>query len=401
MVFHHKCGSVSKNYMKFIFIYLNNKIITCDTILPFVVDLKKYNPELNIKFYTFNTETLNIITKNTNLINIINEYGTIDVIGWLKKDYTKIVRIFFKLTHILKIIIFSLLFNCKNIHFKGLERFPFNLIYLFNKNKTFLFESNCWGFSFNVVKADMLFYKNRKAGEEKEFKSYKYLVAFSQDWPQIKFCKLKNKVNYLIPSTKLSQNWINICKKQANILSYNKPDWMSEKFKNNKKIIFILGDLGKLPTIHKDSTGESLLYDTLDLILNNTNCVVLLKPHAITNIVQLNLIINKFNTKRIFIIYNHVAVVSHYCDYALANYFSYALTDAWVSGIKTIEYTRYDKDVLTITNGGTLEPKYIDSFINNNSKELIRELKTPYKKFNRNNTYKVSKDYRKLIEIIK
>ena len=105
--------------MKFIFIFLNNKLITCDTILPFVVDLKKHKPDLKIKFITFNMATLNIIYKNTNLINIINEYGTINVLGWLKKDYTLIVRIFFKVMHILKIILFSLLFDCKNIHFKG------------------------------------------------------------------------------------------------------------------------------------------------------------------------------------------------------------------------------------------------------------------------------------------
>ena len=386
--------------MKFIFIFLNNKIITCDTIVPFVVDLKKYNPELNIKFYTFNTETLNLINKNTNLINIINEYASISVIGWVKKDFIKIVRIFFKLTHILKIIISSLLFDCKNIHFKGLERFPFNLIYLFNKNKTFLFESNCWGFSFNVVNTDKIFYKDRKPGEEIEFKSYKHLVSFSQDWPQIKFCSLKKKPNYLIPSTKLSENWLSVCRKQADILSCKKPEWMLEKYKNTKKIIYILGYLGKFNTIHKDSTGESLLNDTLDLILQNTDCIVLLKPHPITDISRLNLIINRFNTKRVFITYNHVAVVSYYCNYALANYFSYAITDAWVNGIKTIEYTRYDEEVLNITNGGTLEPKYIDNFINNNPEEFIKQLKKPYKKFKRNSTPKSSQDYKKLIEII-
>lgn len=386
--------------MKFIFIFLNNKIITCDTILPFIVDIKKYNPDLNIRFYTFNTETLNLINKNTNLINIINEYGSINVIGWVKKDYLKILRIFFKLTHILKIIIFSFLFDCKNIHFKGLERFPFNLIYLFNKNKTFLFESNCWGFSFNVVNTDKIFYKDRKPGEEVEFNSYQHLVAFSGDWPQLRFCCLKKKPNYLISSTKLSENWLNICREQANMLSYNKPKWMSEKFKKKKKIIYILGYLGKFNTIHKDSTGESLLNDTLGLILKNTDYIVLLKPHPITDIAKLNLIINKFNTKRIFITYNHVAVVSYFCDYALANYFSYAITDAWVNGIKTIEYTKYDEEVLSITNGGTLEPKYIDNFINNNSEEFIKELKKPYKKFNRNSASKLSQDYEKLVEII-
>ncbi len=387
--------------MKFIFIFLNNKLITCDTILPFVVDLKKYNPDLKVKFITFNLATLNVIYKNTNLINIINEYGTINVLGWLKTDYGKILRILCKVIHILKIILYSIIFKSKNIHFKGLEHFPFNLIYLINKNNTYLFEGNCWGHSLNVFKADDIFYENKKRGiEEKEFKSYKYLVSFSQDWPQIKFCGRKKKFNYLIPSTRLSKNWLNTCKKHAEFILTSKPKWMNEKFKNKKKILYVLGSLGKFPTIDKSCTGESLLYDTLDLILQNTDCIILLKPHAITDIARLNLIINKFNTNRVFITYNHIAVISYYCDYALANYFSYALTDAWVNGIKTIEYTKYDKEVLIISNGESLEPKYIDSFINDNPQELIKELRNPYKKFIRKNSTKLHQDYRKLIETI-
>ncbi len=392
-----------KEQIKFIFIFLNNKLITCDTILPFVVDLKKHNPGLKIKFITFDLATLDIINKNTNLINIINEYGTINVLGWLKNDYISIVRIFFKVTHILKIILFSLLFNCKNIHFKGLERFPFNLIYLFNKKKTFLFESNCWGYSLDVVNTDKMFYVNRIAGEEIELKSYNYLVAFSEDWPQLKFYNKnnKNKKNkYLISSTRISENWLNICKKQANILSHNKPEWMSEKFKNNKKIIYVLGYLGKFNTIHKDSTGESLLYDTLVLILKNTNHIILLKPHAITDISLLTSIINKINTNRIFITYNHMAVISHYCNYALANYFSYALTDAWVNGLKTIEYTIYDEEVLSYTGGKSIEPKYIDNFINDKPEELLKELNEEYIKFKRNHSLEFSKNSKELIKVL-
>lgn len=386
--------------MKFIFIFLNNKLISCDTILPFIIDLKKHKPDLKIKFITFNVATLNVIYKNTNLINIINEYGTINVIGWLKNDYGKIIRILCKVIHILKIVFYSIIYRCKNIHFKGLEHFPFNLIYYFNKNNTFLFESNCWGYTINEFKADELFYENKRGIEEKEIKSYKYLVSFSQDWPQIKFCSRNKKVNYLISSTRLSENWLNICKSQSDLIASSRPKWMNEKFKNNKKIIYVLGSLGKVPITGKDTIVESLLSDTLDLILQNTDYIILLKPHAITDIARLNLILNKLNTDRIFITYNHVAVISYYCDYALANYYSYALIDAWVNGIKTIEYTKYDKEVLTITNGESIEPKYIDSFINNNPRELIKELKNPYKKFNRNNSTKLHQDYRKLIEII-
>ena len=39
----------------------------------FLIDLKKTNPKLNKKFYTFNAETLNLINKNKNLkIKLMN-----------------------------------------------------------------------------------------------------------------------------------------------------------------------------------------------------------------------------------------------------------------------------------------------------------------------------------------
>ena len=95
-----------------------------------------------------------------------------------------------------------------------------------------------------------------------------------------------------------------------------------------------------------------------------------------------------------------MSVISHYCDYALANYFSYALTDAWVNGLKTIEYTKYDNEVLRMTDGKSIESKYIDSFINNNPNVLIKELKNEYKKFKRINSTNLNQDYKKLLKTI-
>ena len=95
-----------------------------------------------------------------------------------------------------------------------------------------------------------------------------------------------------------------------------------------------------------------------------------------------------------------MAVISHYCNYALANYFSYALTDAWVNGLKTIEYTIYDEEVLSYTGGKSIQPKYIDNFINDKPEELLKELKEDYIKFKRNHSLEFSKNSRELIKII-
>ena len=56
------------------------------------------------------------------------------------------------------------------------------------------------------------------------------------------------------------------------------PKWLKNKKKN---IIFILEAI-KVPTLYDESTGASLLNETIDLIINNTDFNILLKPHAIT-----------------------------------------------------------------------------------------------------------------------
>ena len=138
----------------------------------------------------------------------------------------------------------------------------------------------------------------------------------------------------------------------------------------------------------------------MNLILENTDHIILLKPHAVTDITKLQLLIKKLKTERIYITYNHVAVLSNYCDYALANYFSYALTDAWVQGLKVIEYTKYDDKVLNITKNKSLVSKYVDVFINDKPKILIEELNKNYIRIKRIYSSKYNKNYSEILELI-
>ena len=102
----------------------------------FLIDLKKTNPKLNKKFYTFNAETLNLINKNKNLKNKINEYGSINVKGWFKIDYNKTLRIFLKLIYNYQTILYSIILKHKD-SFKRLECFAFKIFYFINKNSIF------------------------------------------------------------------------------------------------------------------------------------------------------------------------------------------------------------------------------------------------------------------------
>jgi hypothetical protein len=355
--------------MKYIFIFLNNKLITCDTIVPFVLDLKKINPNLKIRFLTNDIKTLIFLRKNTNLIKLINLHGKINVMGWLERDYFKFLRVILKSINILQIIFLSLLFKGINIHFRILEKFPFKLIYIFNKKNTFLFEANCWGFNPLVFKTDIIFYPERNKPEV-EMIAYSNIVAFSKDWAQLKYAQKRKKKLYLINSSRVSQTWLDNSIQESKVLIKERPVWFNKK----KSIIFILGTMGLIPTLNEKTTGAILLEASLKLILEKTNYTILLKPHAITNMKIVNEIINKLKTHRIFIVYTHVSVLAQISSLAMANYFSYALVDAWVSGLTVIEYIHSDEASLKITNNNSVEKKYVDIFINNDPKLLELEL---------------------------
>ena len=66
---------------KNIFIFLNNKLLSLDTVIPFVIELKAVNPELNINFFAFNKKTMNTIVSNFFLYGITNELGSLSRFG--------------------------------------------------------------------------------------------------------------------------------------------------------------------------------------------------------------------------------------------------------------------------------------------------------------------------------
>jgi len=361
--------------MKYIFIFLNNKIISCDTILPFINDLKTKS-NTKIVFYVFDMKTFNFLRENININNLINSNGKLVFFGFHQKY--KFIRVFLRIIHILIIILISIFQKTANIHCGYLEGFPFNLIYLFNKKNTFLFESNCWGYSELTNNVASLFYKNRVSEDLKQLKAYNNLVCFNKDWPQYKIAQKTKKNIFLINSTRTTNNWLDECQRQAKILKQENSYWLSQINKSKRSIIYILGYLGKLPTLHKNETGETLFRETIKILIEETDLVILLKPHAITDIKNIRSILDEYASDRVHIIYNHIAILSHFCDYSISNYFSLTIPDVWTSGVKTIEYTHYDEEVMILTKSNTLRPKYVDVFINKDPDLLRFELKKDF-----------------------
>ncbi len=367
-------------FQKKIYIFLNNKIISCDTIVPIAQEIKNKNNSIKIFFYVFNKSTYDTLKQNKNLYSILSSVGSLHLFGWKARKNNKIANVLYKIIDLSKILLNSFLCKSINIHFKALEKFPLNLVYYFNIKNTFFFDSNSWGTEKLTYKTDALFYKERKI-EDSYIKNYNNLVAFNHHWHQIEYAKNKKKNIFIINSTRILPKWNRYIEKLAYAEEKLKPKWLQNKKKN---IIYILGSLDNVPTLHKNSTGATLLIETIDIIIKNSDFNILLKPHAITDIKKLEKILSNKNKKRIFIVYNHVAVLSKFSTFCIANYFSYAMPDAWVNNVFVIEYSHYSREVLKISKNNSVVSKYVDQFINKNPKELNETLNRRISNINRN-----------------
>ena len=346
--------------MKIINIYLDNKLISCDTITPLALEIVKKRPSIRVNFYVFDKNTFLNITRSKILNDAIFEVGKIKYFGWIYSS-NKYLRKIFYIFNILEIILKSYFHDVYSFHFKALEVFPYSLIYFFNKKKTFLIENNCWGHFSVMDKIFEIFFQKKSI---RKFKKYKNAVYFGDEWPQLNYLKNINKQDiYKISPTRLMKTWINFANKQKSVTK-------------EKRVLIILGYLGKHHVYSKTTTGAELLKKTLDIVLKNTNYTVTLKPHIITDNKQLIDILEKFNTNRISISYNHVyhLALSHFIT--ISNYASLAMPDAWIAGSNVIEYNKYDKEILLLCKNKSPYYMYVDHFINNNPLMLKTCLKS-------------------------
>ena len=79
--------------------------------------------------------------------------------------------------------------------------------------------------------------------------------------------------------------------------------------------------------------------ETLKILSKNKNLFIIFRPHAFTNIDDLNNICLNSNFYNYKISNMHTSILSRFCRFTICNYFSFALVDAWMSGSNVIEFT--------------------------------------------------------------
>jgi len=351
-------------------VFITGKLIACDTILPLLLEVHDRAPKTRIRVYCFDDDTYDCIKINRVLWEAIHSIGDLRRLGGGQKTLTgRIGRLFATAIEMLKLTATALLGRATFIHFRTLENWPFRILFIANRRRTFLVERNCWGYSPIVQAVDNL-YEQRKT-PVRAATAASALVCFSRDWPELEKSSAGKDV-FVLPPTRASEKWLDYVSRDADAM-------ISAELRNNgfppdsRYFVIVLGYFGEFKFIDGGERMSGLLRDCLRVLAEQAPDIpVLLKPHAITQLDVLNRVMREANHPRAFVSYLHPAVLALRALAVLCNYYSSALGDARLVGAPTIEFTAYNADCLKVTGGGSMRPEHVDVFIQDDKAELRR-----------------------------
>ena len=133
---------------KRLLVFISRKLMSYDHIIPFLFELKGYQPKAKIEIWFPDFDTYSEIKKNKFLYETGKNIADFYIIS--NRQYKGLHRIFNKIIISLKLgyrILLAVLFKITFIHYKLLDSKPFSTLKYFNKSNTFLAENDSYGFT--------------------------------------------------------------------------------------------------------------------------------------------------------------------------------------------------------------------------------------------------------------
>jgi len=377
--------------LKSIEIFLGNKLVSCDTIVPLMMSLQKINKGLEVNYSSFDNKSVEDIKKNELLYSALKHTGKIYLRGssGSRNFFIKKILKFKAVLFLVKLFLKLSFGRVKIIHFGIISVYPFKLLELFFPNNIYYMEHSCFLKHKNAKILDNLLV-SRNTDKAQKIMSSKNILYFNKLIFKDYNINFENKT--LIKNPRTYRTWYEYItgygiKKVKSQLEGLKYDYDKGYF------VYILGHIGNLAFLESKNTIEKLIPDTLKLLsANSKGLPVLIKPHSITDMNILNKILNKNNFKNVHITYLHTAALSINAKLVVSNYFSLTQGDAHFFGAKTVEYTHYSKFALEKTFGESINPYHIDHFINKNPLEFKKIIDNSLNSFGKNEVKNIYED---------
>jgi len=367
-----------------IHVFLKNKLISLDSIIPFCVQLNK-KCGARFDFIIFDIESYrSIVNHNVVLIDAINNIGKIRCLGRRGKKFKRLSQMRAILS-ISRIFLSTLMRNEYLLHFGLLDTPPLRKLFKYIPiRKIILSESNANGryeheLQQNIERSDNVdYYQFRsynKLIKEKQIKRRfraGLLLGFDNEWNYFYHLEAKKIKKIIYKTPKKSSEWIAFIKN--NSAKYIRLELNKEKIlnENSKIIAFFLGHIG-----HHDADNTTYFkinfVETLTVLSeicpNNT---IFIKPHVYANINLINeyiLEVEKNIKKPVncLITKLHPMVLSLYAQFAIFNNDSSLIKDMQDAHVPVVQYLRAFPD-LKIENQFASE--YSDYMVRDQLKDI-------------------------------
>lgn len=350
-----------------LYVFLGGKLISCDTIVPICMEIATVKPKSKFVFFCESESQLQCIKENETLYSAIQKIGRLKLLGStnenMRSDLIRKLLILLTIFTVVSRLIFK---RSYCFHFRKLNNFPYSIIKKMCGSRVVLFESN----GRTEAKWISEIY-NRPIHDHNV--NEKYIVGFTTSW----LSRIKGSnphQTFKIPPSFLQSSWKQHLDLEFKALQ-EKNHWVT-KLNQEKPVAFIiLGTLGRLQIMRETGSMRRCLRLTIQALLKtNKETVIILKPHIITDETILNEILKEFEQADIRISNIHPGLLAKFSTVVICNAFSTALVDAHENGAVTLEFTDYTLEALKKTNNKSMEPKYVDHFINHDYPLLMNVL---------------------------
>ena len=345
--------------------------MSCDTVIPYMVEFSKRNPKREILFVTFEFNTYKNIRKNETIYSDIIRIGKLIS---LQRDASSQGYLYFvaRTVFILLYITFrALFFKTVFIHFKALREKYFYFYYLINKKRTFFFESE--PLTMNEVTARFHRQTGRHNKKNTKRVSAEYYDGTSNTWAGAKIAKEFNKELILVPPFKSTKFWNNHVRELSSLYFSDSSQFYEDEY----VITYILGSVsdGDSYMINSKVGSYAFLIETLDALNKNTNDIkICIKPHYITDMTILKKVLSKYDSNKFIITNVSLSLLAVKSFFFIANYSTSAFVDPYFFNVPTIEYTLYSEKLDKLTKGKPLG-NYTDFFIKHDRSMLAKTIK--------------------------
>lgn len=349
-------------------VFLNNKLISCDTILPLMLELHARTPDRRVKFYCFDQQTFDAIKKNVVLWDGIHAIGQLKLFRRLEK--TRVANFISRLAALrtlLRLAVTGLFNKVVFFHFKHLNKWPYRLLYLVNRRRTYLCQGDATGpASRQWIVGEIIKPRSHDIGAP----AATALVGFHPSWRLLEQPEAQGIPYIYFGPTRSRQHWLDHVAAVA-------PKYFDTAFEaaeissRDDIVVYILGSFG----IPQAFRHPGVLAELFEEALEELNAIcgdlpVFLKPHAITEMSVVDRVLSRISNRNFVVTHLHPAFLATRAKFFIANYYSTTFYDATVASVPTIEYTDYADATLEAVNGGSIRPEFVTHFINHDREAL-------------------------------